>query len=230
MMEGAPAIVDIGNACQNPARFVSDSVRRRSNTVLEFASGSGLAIPDIDLLLIGDGGDASKVAYSVAMEINMRRTSCWVRLLNVNPASNDGLYLCESLNLRPTSAVGGPALRPKKWYHVVVTASAERGSVAFYVEGQKQYEGNLSATDWVRTMGIRSGGNAETRQATGASKLIDAPYMSFFNDCGKQCLCQGGIGNNAGGRVRSIQVRVCYSRLHPMPFAAVQARDFRFGR
>eukprot|EP00300_Choanocystis_sp_HF-7_P024177 c25586_g1_i1.p1 GENE.c25586_g1_i1~~c25586_g1_i1.p1 ORF type:complete len:528 (-),score=84.49 c25586_g1_i1:372-1955(-) len=204
MMEGAPSIVDIGKACGKPARFVSDAVHRRSSVVLDFVSGSGLAIPDVDLLLL-ENGDARNVRYTVAMEIKMRRTTCWVRLLNVNPTSNDGLYLCNQLNLFPTAAQGG-TLSPNKWHHVVISASAADSTVQFFVDGKSTYKGKIPETNWAQTLGIRSGGDPSMRKEMGDNKLLDAPYMSFFNDCGKDCLCEGGGGQNSAGHVRSIQL------------------------
>jgi hypothetical protein len=76
-------------------RFVNDIVNGRVQRVLRFERGTGFALPGFSDLILS----ASSTAYTISMVMKLDRTSCNVRLVNMNPGEDGGLYLCDGIQV-----------------------------------------------------------------------------------------------------------------------------------
>lgn len=205
-IDGPRPIEDIGSYCAMSSRFVADNVRGTPSNVLDFMGGTGVVVRDVDLILRKDNDKSSDIQYSIAMDIFMRNTNCWVRLLNVKPDSSGGVYLCGQAGVTikggSGNTISGGAVYPNQWYHIVIATKAS-GEVNVYVNGAPVIQGSMSANDWQQSMIIQ---RPASNTPEGRAPPYYVPYMSFFNDCGDSCNCQNGGGSQSAGRVKRIQL------------------------
>eukprot|EP00301_Raphidiophrys_heterophryoidea_P027466 c9670_g1_i1.p1 GENE.c9670_g1_i1~~c9670_g1_i1.p1 ORF type:complete len:741 (+),score=155.42 c9670_g1_i1:57-2225(+) len=201
-----PPIVDIGAQCTDShmkARFVGNSVRKQWTTVLDVPAGTGLAFNASNVLPSGDG-----TQYSVVFDVRFARTSCFVRLLNLNASDSFGVYLCDNVYVYPNARVG-PYLAPRTWHHIVITTEPSKYTQIF-VNGQLQYGWTVPNDVWARAL---------QRQPQYAGTPAPDNLMVFFNDCGYVCRCANGEGQQSQVLVKRIQI---YNRpLTPVEVASL---------
>jgi hypothetical protein len=196
MTDSAPPILDIGANCNMPVRFVGDNVFGSFSKVLDFFSGTGLKLADVDLLL----RKQNSYEYTIVMDVKFTRTSCWVRLLNFNPTADEGLYLCDAVQLHDAGLRAG-RIAPNTWNQIALSTRSSDKLVRIYINGKKLAEQAVADVSWSKSVAVHMGPPDGARD-----NPVLNPYLSFFNDCGDACNCNGGGGQNAAGRVRQILV------------------------
>lgn len=191
-----PPIIDLGTYCSDSnlrALFRGAEVRGEWKDVLDVRSGTGLAFNASGLVPVG-----KNTTYTVVMDINMERTSCFVRLLNVNPPQPFGWYFCDNLFLFLDSRTG-PYLAPNTWHHIVFSTREDQYSQVF-INGVLWRHWYIRDQTW--QLGVMRPPPMENQ--------VQTHSMIFFNDCGLVCRCAGGGGQQSAALVHRIQI---YNRM-----------------
>eukprot|EP00299_Pterocystis_sp_00344_P016721 c8388_g1_i1.p1 GENE.c8388_g1_i1~~c8388_g1_i1.p1 ORF type:complete len:679 (-),score=173.14 c8388_g1_i1:31-2031(-) len=207
-----PNLIDIGERCADKkafrVRYVGNNVRGLWKKVLSFRSGTGLAFNTTERG-IPSGGDT---AYTIVMDVNMQGTGCYVRLINVNPPSPNGWFLCDGVMLYPETRIGYP-LSPNSWYHIVVSTRPDL-LTKVYINGALQRQWYARNDTWQNALRLPdvsgNDGSGFSPQAQSQPPPPKSDSIVFFNDCGLACRCANGKGLQSGGLVHRIQI---YNRM-----------------
>eukprot|EP00301_Raphidiophrys_heterophryoidea_P008134 c13059_g1_i1.p1 GENE.c13059_g1_i1~~c13059_g1_i1.p1 ORF type:complete len:2319 (+),score=542.84 c13059_g1_i1:37-6993(+) len=177
----AIAITHIGDSCSpaKPVKFVKTMIRGKESSAMRFEMGTGFNITG----LAGRLNTDTQTTFTLAMMVKFERTSCRVRILNVNPQNDNGLYICDGLQLQPEPPAGDP-LAAMDWNHIVVSTSADRRT--------KLYVNGVLEKDWTAT-----------RVAWDGGLRIRGSSIALFNDCGK-CPCTSG--EDSAGWIASVSL------------------------
>eukprot|EP00301_Raphidiophrys_heterophryoidea_P008522 c13143_g1_i2.p1 GENE.c13143_g1_i2~~c13143_g1_i2.p1 ORF type:complete len:2403 (-),score=490.76 c13143_g1_i2:73-7281(-) len=174
------AIADVcGINAQNKNGFVTTLVNGKQQTVYRFNEGSGFVIPNLNSVM--QTGDQS--TYTLAFYAKFENTGCFVRLLNLDPGTDNGLYLCEGLQLVPERSAGH-VIKAREWHHIAISTATDRNS-RLYIDGRLVLAWKPSKASW-------------------AGLKISRGFLVLFNDCGNQCGCVSE--ENASGWIASVRL------------------------
>jgi hypothetical protein len=150
--------------------------------------GTGFYIPGITDKLGGKVEAATE--YTIRMVLKLDKNTGWNRILNVNPGSEDGLYIHGGYYWYPsgTGTPASPTFPANEWHSVTISTGPDQNAAAYFDGGSKAEW--LPHSSWASACRIRT-------------SSLDV--MMFFNDGASVSSCHSG-GEHTGGHVKSIQV------------------------